>query len=71
MNNVLENNISYLNIDNKIIKKLNDNNIFSIKELWIKNKKYLKNLGLSDSEIKNIVIKLELIGYDLNKKINK
>lgn len=71
MNDVLDKNISYLNIDNKIIKKLNDNNIFSIKELWINNKKNLKKLGLSDSEIKNIIIKLELIGYDLNKKINK
>lgn len=71
MLNILEKNLNYLKINNKIINILNDNNIYNINDLWIKNRKYLKNLGLSDSEIKEIIIKLELIGLDLNKKAIK
>lgn len=71
MLNILEKNLNYLKINKKIINILNDNNIYNINDLWIKNRKYLKNLGLSDSEIKEIIIKLELIGLDLNKKTNK
>lgn len=71
MINILDKNLSYLKLNNKIIKKLNVNNIICINDLWLKNRKYLKNLGLTDIEIKEIIIKLELIGLDLDKKVNK
>ena len=67
-NNNLDNDINSLNISKKIVKILKENEIIKVYDLWIRNRKYLKNLGLSDNEIKEIIIKLELIGLDLNKK---
>ena len=71
MYNVLDKDISSLNLSKKIIKILKDNNINNINDLWIKNRKYLKYLGISDKEIKEIIIKLELNGLELNKRFNK
>jgi mevalonate kinase len=71
MNNFLDKDITYLNLSNNISKVLNQNNIYKVNDLWIKNKRYLKELGISDSDIKEIIIKLELNGYDLGKKRNK
>lgn len=47
-----------LEIDADIIKKLNQNNIFEVKDLWNLKRKNLKDLGLTDFEIKHITIKL-------------
>ena len=58
-----------LEIDADIIKKLNQNNIFEVKDLWNLKRKNLKELGLTDPEIKHITIKLQLHSIDLNKKI--
>ena len=58
-----------LEIDTEIIKKLNQNNIFEVKDLWNLKRKNLKELGLTDPEIKHITIKLQLHSIDLNKKI--
>lgn len=58
-----------LEIDKKIIQKLELLNIKTINELWIKNRKELKLLGLNDSEINHIRIKMQLWGLDLNKKM--
>lgn len=66
---LLESDINYLGIDEKIIKFLNNNNIFFIKDLWNLDKKDLKNFGLTLSEINKIVVKMQLVGLDLNKKI--
>lgn len=71
MNNFLEKDISYLKLNKKINTILKQNNINIIKDLWITTRKNLKFFGLNDSEIKQIVIKLELNGLDLNKRINK
>jgi hypothetical protein len=38
-------------------------------DVWASNRKSLKALGLRDMEIKQIIIKLQLLGLDLNKKI--
>ncbi len=70
-NKYLDKDISYLNLNNDINNLFKDNNILTIEDLWIKNRTYLKNLGLSDNEIKQIIIKLELIGLDLNKRKTK
>ena len=70
-NKYLDKDISYLKLNNDINNLFKDNNILTIEDLWIKNRTYLKNLGLSDNEIKQIIIKLELIGLDLNKRKTK
>lgn len=61
--------IESLNIKKNIIDKLKHNNIFSIKELWTLKRKDLKGFDLSDIEINQIIINLQLNGIDLNKKV--
>lgn len=68
---LLDQDISYLNLNPKIINILKDNDILSVYDLWIQNRKNLKKINLNDQEIKEIIIKLELHGIDLNKKNNK
>ena len=68
MYSVLDKDISSLNLSKKISEILKYNNINNINDLWIKNRKYLKDLGITDKEI---TIKLELNGLDLNKRFNK
>ncbi len=69
MDNILNKNISYLNIDDTIIDICNNNDIFKIKDLWNLKRKDLKNINLSDKDINKITIKLQLLGLDLNNKI--
>ena len=71
-NKIIEKSIISLDIDNVVINKLKKNNINTIKDLWCLKRKELKKLGLTDLEIKNIIIKLQLHSIDLNqKKYNK
>jgi len=65
----LDSTLKSLEIDKIIIEKLNKSNIYLIKELWNLKRKNLKELGLSDNEIKHITIKLQLHSIDLNQKI--
>ena len=69
MNKHLTDNLETLGIDNNIISKLKKNNIYKKKDLWNLKRKDLKELGLTDLEIKHITIKLQLNSIDLNKKI--
>ena len=69
MDNILNKNISYLNIDDTIIDICNNNDIFKIKDLCNLKRKDLKNINLSDKDINKITIKLQLLGLDLNNKI--
>ena len=62
-------NITKLNLTINLTKKLCDNNINTINDIWILKRKDLKNIGLTDKEIKSIIIALQLEGLDLNKKI--
>ena len=62
-------NIDKLNLSSKITNKLKENNINIINDLWILKRKQLKDLGFTDTEIKSIIISLQLPGIDLNKKI--
>ena len=64
----LDEDISYLKLNAKIIDILKSHNILKVHDLWILNRKTLKSFDLSDSDIKQIIIKLELLGIDLNKK---
>ena len=66
---ILERNIEELQLNNKIINKLKENNIIIIKDLWKMKRKELKQLGFSDNEINQIIIKLQLHAIDLNKRV--
>lgn len=57
-----------LGIDNKLLKKLKNNNINTVKELWSLSRKSLKNLNFNYTEINEISIKLQLKGLDFNRK---
>lgn len=69
--NLIEKRIEYLKLNDTINNVLKENNINSIEDLWVKTRSNLKKIGLNDTQIKEIIIKLELIGLDLNKKTNK
>ena len=66
---ILEKNIEELQLNNKILSKLKEKNIMVIKDLWKMKRKELKQLGFSDSEISQIIIKLQLHAIDLNKRV--
>ena len=66
---ILEKNIEELQLNNRIINKLKEKDIRIIKDLWKMKRKELKQLGFSDSEINQIIIKLQLYAIDLNKRV--
>lgn len=68
-NKYLNNNLSFLEINSSIINILNKNNIYIIDDLWKLNRHELKQIGLTDQQINQVIIRLQLIGLDLNKKI--
>ncbi len=70
-NLILDFPIKKLGINSNIINVLNKNNINTIRDVWNKNKPFLKEIGLSDKQINQIIIKLQLLGLDLNKHIYK
>lgn len=68
-NKILDSSIYYLNFDSDLTTFLLSNNIKTISDLWILKRKDLKKILLSDMQINKIIIKLQLIGIDLNKKV--
>lgn len=68
-NKHLEKDISVLELSSSIEKFLRANEINYIKDIWVLKRKDLKSLGLKDSDINTIVVKLQLFGLDLNKKV--
>lgn len=60
--------IDNLSLDKKIINKLKDLNINFIEELWQLKRIDLKNNNFNNDEINKIIISLQVIGLDLNKK---
>ncbi len=60
--------IEKLSLTKEIIEKLKKENINNIDELWTLKRRDLKNKGFSNDEINNIIISLQLIGLDLNRK---
>ena len=65
---ILEDNLSKLNLDKDLELKLETNGFKLIKDLWLQKRVNLKQMGFCDKEINNIIIHLQLCGYDLNKK---
>ena len=66
---ILEKNITELGLNSKITNKLKEKDILKIKDLWKMERKELKQNGFLNSEISQIIIKLQLHAIDLNKKI--
>lgn len=60
--------IDNLNISKELILKLKEKEINSIEELWVLKRTDLKNMKLNNNEINDIIISLQLIGLDLNKR---
>lgn len=68
-NNFLNEKIEMLELDKKIVADLKGANIHLIKDLCPLNRKNLKSINIADNDINKIIIKLQLIGLDLNKKL--
>lgn len=64
-----EKDIKILELDSDIVKVLLDNEIKTVGDVWVMNRKKLKAIGLKDSDIKQVIIKLQLLGLDLNKRM--
>ena len=61
--------IKILELDTDIVKVLLDNEIKTVGDVWVMNRKKLKAIGLKDTDIKQVIIKLQLLGLDLNKRM--
>ncbi len=61
----LKNNIDTLSINKKVIQILNNNGIETVKDLCKCSRMDLASKGLENSEIKDIMITLQLKGLDL------
>ena len=66
---ILEKDIMDLKLDKSITETLKNNDINHIEDVWKKKRKDLKEIKLTDNEISQITIKLQLYGLDLSKKI--
>ena len=60
--------INSLSLEKDITNKLKDININYIEELWQLKRSDLKSNNFNNEEINKIIISLQLIGLDLNKK---
>lgn len=60
--------IGNLSIEKELVDKLKKCNINYIEDVWVLKRTDLKAKGFSNEEINNIIISLQLIGLDLNKK---
>lgn len=65
----IEKDIKALDLDSDMNKLLKENSINTVGDVWILNRKKLKEMGFKDTDIKLITIKLQLLGLDLNKKV--
>lgn len=68
-NSLLNLELDRLEIQDNLKNKLSNHQITSIKDLWYLSRKDLKKMDFSDEEINRIIIKLQLLGIDLNHKI--
>lgn len=67
----LDYSIDKLKLSNTIISKLNDLKIITVEDLWKCSRIFLKNNGLTDLEIHEIQIQLQLRSIDFSKKVYK
>lgn len=69
VNKYLDEGIKILNLEKEVVDILVENNIKTVNDLWCLNRKKLKEMGVKDPDIKQVIIKLQLVGLDLNKKV--
>ena len=65
----LDKDIDNLNLDKIVIERLKKNQIYTIKDIWVLTRKDLKKIGFNDHDLYQIIVNLQLMGVDLNKKI--
>lgn len=65
----LDKDVSELELSSNLTEKLLNGKVFIIRDLWQKKRKDLKDMGLVDVEINQIMIKMQLHGLDLNRKV--
>ncbi len=68
-NKYSDSSISILDLDKELVEILKNNNINKVGEIWKLKRKDLKELGFKDSDINQVIIKLQLLGLDLNGRI--
>ena len=68
-NRHLEKDIDALKLESNTLKLLRANNINFIQDVWVLKRKDLKSIGLKDSDINTLVVKMQLFGLDINKKV--
>lgn len=67
-NNNIKLNLFDIDIDKNIVEKLNNKGIEKVNDLCSISRKKLNKYSFSASEIKQIIIKLQLLGLDLSNK---
>lgn len=60
--------INSLSLDKDLILKLKEVNINNVEDLWSLKRSDLKSKKFTNDEINKIIISLQLIGLDLNKR---
>ena len=65
----LNQSIKELDLESNILDKLSDHNINTVKDLWKLKRSQLKDFDLNNEEVNQIIIKMQLYGIDLNKKV--
>ncbi len=66
---ILKQNISRLGISDNALDILKNKNIIMIEQLCKKSKTELKDMELSQSDIRKIEIELQLLGYNLRNSL--
>lgn len=69
MDKQVEEKIEKLNLNEDIEIILKNNNVNTMQDIWKLKRRELKNIGLKDSQINHIIIKMQLEGLDLNEKM--
>lgn len=62
-------NINNLDLRANIKEILMAHGVHNVKDLWEESRKSLKSYGLSDQNLNDIIIQLQLMSLDLNKKV--
>lgn len=64
----LDKSIDILGLKKDVLNILKENNVDCIRDLYVLKRKNIKSFGISDKDICQIIIKLELLGLDLGGK---
>ena len=65
----LNQSVKELDLESNILDKLLNNNINTVRDLWKLKRSQLKDFDLNNDEVNQIIIKMQLYGIDLNKKV--